>query len=125
MTEHEEEVYSFGEWVQKCRKRLYLTQKALAQRVGCAEVTLRKIEADTMRPSRETAERLALCLDIPTSERSIFVESARGERSVDRLGSPRTAINIKRPLLPVPPPIPPLIVTQPIAAQAELVPGED
>ncbi len=41
-----EEQFSFGAWVRRRRKALDLTQAALAQRVGCAEVTIRKLEAD-------------------------------------------------------------------------------
>jgi hypothetical protein len=37
-----------------------------------------------MRPSRELAERLALCLHIPTPDRNTFVEIARGETPLNR-----------------------------------------
>jgi len=37
----------------------------LAQRVGCAGVTIRKIETDERRPSRQIAERLADVLADP------------------------------------------------------------
>jgi DNA-binding XRE family transcriptional regulator len=53
---------SFGRWVQRRRKALDLTQVELAHRVGCAAETLRKIEADARRPSRQIAERLAEAL---------------------------------------------------------------
>ena len=42
---------SFGYWVRRRRKALGLTQAELARRVGCAEVTIQKIEADERRPS--------------------------------------------------------------------------
>ena len=35
---------SFGRWLQRRRKALDLTQEELAQRVGCAAETIRKIE---------------------------------------------------------------------------------
>jgi transcriptional regulator with XRE-family HTH domain len=38
---------SFGYWVRRRRKALDLTQDALARQVGCAETTIRKIEADS------------------------------------------------------------------------------
>ena len=43
---------SFGYWVRRQRKALDLTQAELAQQVGCAEGTIRMIEADARRPSR-------------------------------------------------------------------------
>jgi transcriptional regulator with XRE-family HTH domain len=36
---------SFGAWLKLRRQALDLTQAELAQQVGCAEVTLRKLEA--------------------------------------------------------------------------------
>jgi class 3 adenylate cyclase len=79
---------SFGRWLQRRRKVLDLTQDALAQRVGCAAETLRKIEADARRPSRQIAERLAAALEIPAEERTAFVKAARAEFAVDRLMPP-------------------------------------
>src|SRR5687768_12242117 len=51
------EISSFGRWLQRRRKALDLTQEELAQRVACAAETIRKIEADVRRPSRQIAER--------------------------------------------------------------------
>jgi WD40 repeat protein/transcriptional regulator with XRE-family HTH domain len=79
---------SFGRWLQRRRKALDLTQEELAQRVGCAAETLRKIEADVRRPSRQIAERLAEALEIPEEDRAAFVKAARAELAVDRLKSP-------------------------------------
>jgi transcriptional regulator with XRE-family HTH domain len=76
---------SFGYWLRRRRKALDLTQAALAQQVGCAAVTIRRIEADARRPSRQMAERLAECLLIAPTERSVFVEAARARLAVDRL----------------------------------------
>src|SRR5215208_3118696 len=50
---------SFGYWIRRRRKALDLTQDELARQVGCALSTIRKIEADERRPSRQVAERLA------------------------------------------------------------------
>lgn len=44
---------------------LDLAQTALAPPVGCAEVTIRKLEAEVARPSRQIIQRLAVCLEIP------------------------------------------------------------
>ncbi|HEX9371760.1 MAG TPA: helix-turn-helix transcriptional regulator, partial [Roseiflexaceae bacterium] len=45
--------HSFGYWLQRRRKALDLTQAELAQQVGCAVTTIKKIEADERRPSRQ------------------------------------------------------------------------
>jgi predicted ATPase/DNA-binding XRE family transcriptional regulator len=79
---------SFGRWLQRRRKALDLTQQELGQRVGCAAETLRKIEADARRPSRQIAERLAEVLEIPEPDRAAFLKAARAELAVDRLNSP-------------------------------------
>ncbi|HET8670320.1 MAG TPA: helix-turn-helix transcriptional regulator, partial [Candidatus Saccharimonadales bacterium] len=79
---------SFGRWLQRRRKALDLTQEELAQRVGCAAETIRKIEADVRRPSRQIAERLAESLEIPESDRAAFVKAARAELAADRLTHP-------------------------------------
>src|SRR6478736_1260682 len=71
------EVPSFGAWLKRRRKALDLTQADLARLVGCAVVSIRKIEADEQRPSRQTAERLAQHLQIPLEEQATFVQFAR------------------------------------------------
>lgn len=76
---------SFGYWVRRRRKALDLTQEDLAQRVGCAVVTLRKIESDQRRPSAQMARRLAYCLALPDAEGPAFVATAVGQRAPARL----------------------------------------
>lgn len=76
---------SFGNWVHRRRKSLDLTQEELALRIGCAKVTLRKIEADERRPSRQMAERLAQCLGLRAEEIPLFLAVSRGEQPVYRL----------------------------------------
>src|SRR5262245_54674557 len=83
-----ERTASFGEWVRRRRKALDLTQEQLARQVGCAEVTIKKIEADERRPSRQIAERLAESLQITPAQRAAFVQAARGELATDRLDLP-------------------------------------
>jgi DNA-binding XRE family transcriptional regulator len=46
---------SFGQWLKAQRRANDLTQTELAQQVYCAEITIRKIEAGDLRPSRELA----------------------------------------------------------------------
>jgi|SRR5215208_3967802 len=73
-----QEEISFGTWLRKQRRALDLSQKALADQVGCAEVTLRRIEAGTLKPSKELANLLLEKLGIPESERSQWISFARG-----------------------------------------------
>src|SRR5512143_3813698 len=68
---------AFGQQVRQRRRSLDLTQEELARRVGCAAITLRKIEAGDLRPSQQIAERLAMALAIPLDERAEFVRQAR------------------------------------------------
>jgi len=68
---------SFGSFVRQRRREMDLTQEELARRVGCAAITLRKIEADDLRPSVQIAERLAMALAIPLDDRADFVRRAR------------------------------------------------
>ncbi len=75
----DEFITSFGYWVRRRRKALDLTQAELAQQVGCALVTLKKIEWDERRPSPQMAERLADVLAIPAVDRDHFIHMARGE----------------------------------------------
>ena len=80
-----ENTASFGYWLRRRRKALDLTQEVLAQQVGCAVVTIKKIEADERRPSRQIAERLVTVLAIPSAERDLFLQCARGQISAIRL----------------------------------------
>jgi len=82
------EVASFGDWIRRRRRALDLTREALAGQVGCAVVTIRKIETDERRPSRQIAAHLAECLLIPAQERAAFLQAARAELAVDRLTLP-------------------------------------
>ena len=72
------EEISFGSWLRKQRRGLDLTRQAFADQVGCAEVTLRRIEAGTLKPSKELAGILLEKLGIPEAERPQWVSFARG-----------------------------------------------
>ncbi len=78
----------FGEWLQRRRKTLDLTQKELAQLAGCSVYAVRKIESGERRPSKQLAVLLAQALDIPAEEHDIFVKVARGDRTLRRLPHP-------------------------------------
>src|SRR5512138_1579129 len=79
---------SFGRWLSARRHLLDLTQEELAQRVGCSVITIRKLEADERRPSKQMAERLAISLDIPQTERAAFLTVARTETRADLVDTP-------------------------------------
>ena len=92
-----ETIDSFGYWVRRRRKALDLTQGELAQRVGCAVVTLRKIEGDERRPSLAMAQRLAKCLMLPAAESPRFIATALGEQATVRLPLPPGPVSSKAP----------------------------
>src|SRR4051812_43277473 len=75
----------FGDWLRRQRKTRDWTQADLAQRVGCAITTIKKIETTLARPSKLLAVRIAIALDIPPEERETLVQAARGLLAVDRL----------------------------------------
>jgi predicted ATPase/transcriptional regulator with XRE-family HTH domain len=110
------EAHSFGVLVRRRRKALDLTQAALAQRVGCAESLIRKIESEERRPSRQVAERLADALHIVPEERELFVQIARGERAAahlvlhdQHLPSPQVQPDAPLPSAALPTPLTPLV----------------
>jgi non-specific serine/threonine protein kinase len=76
---------SFGQWLVSRRRELRLQRTALAAQIGCAAITLRKIEADERRPSQELAARLADRLGLAPHQRAAFVQVARGELPADHL----------------------------------------
>lgn len=93
---------SFGTWIRKRRRSLDLTQAELADRVGCAEITVRKIESDARRPSRLMAERLADSLEIEPGSRDRFIGAARAYISPSRLRWPVGPVGFGDSGIPVP-----------------------
>src|SRR5215470_4764253 len=79
MSVHDAVQQSFGEWLRRQRRALDLTQEELAAQVGCSAITLRKLEAETRRPSKQIAERLAEVLQVPPDEWPTFLRFARGD----------------------------------------------
>jgi transcriptional regulator with XRE-family HTH domain len=73
-----QEEISFGAWLRKQRRALDLSQQAFADQVGCAEVTLRRIEAGRLKPSQELTNILLEKLGIPATERLLWISFARG-----------------------------------------------
>jgi transcriptional regulator with XRE-family HTH domain len=103
---------SFGAWVSRQRKVLDLTRAQLARCAGCSVSGLRKIESDERRPSRQLAELLAECLQVPSDQRPTFLQVARGHLRVERLAAvgdsratvpgPDDGLSQPVPRLPVP-----------------------
>lgn len=83
---------SFGYWVKRRRLALDLTQAALARKVACAVVTIKKIEYDERRPSRQMAESLADALAVSDAERDHFIAGALGRRAAYRMPLDRTPV---------------------------------
>ena len=79
---------SFGDWLRQRRRALDLTQEELAQQVGCSAITLRKLESEARRPSKQIAERLAQVLNVPAGERADFLRFARGDPFAAPAGTP-------------------------------------
>lgn len=73
-----DEITSFGAWLRRARKACDLTQAELARRVGCAEGTVRNLEADALRPSKQLAARLAAQLGLPQEAHAAVIAFARG-----------------------------------------------
>lgn len=83
-----QQAVTFGQIVRERRGSQGLTQSELARRAGCAPITVRKIEADALRPSVQLAELLAHALSVPGSEQLAFVQLARHETAVSPLPAP-------------------------------------
>jgi transcriptional regulator with XRE-family HTH domain len=96
-----EEVTSFGEWLRKQRRALDLTQQAFADQIGCAEVTLRRIEAGRLKPSKGLVNIILEKLYIPEMERPQWISFARGLSdlpSSTNLSSNKPITNLPAPL---------------------------
>ncbi len=70
---------TFGAWVKARRRWLDLSQAELGERAGCSAATVRKIEADLRKPSRQLAEIFVRVLEIPAAEQVDFLQMARGK----------------------------------------------
>jgi predicted ATPase/DNA-binding XRE family transcriptional regulator len=97
------ETASFGYWLRRRRKALDLTQEEVARQVGCALITIQKIEADERRPSRQMAHLLAGVLAIAAEEQEAFIQAARGERPTTHLPLAAQPVAAPPGNLPTPP----------------------
>ncbi len=68
---------SFGSWVKVNRRALGLTQEEFARMVYCASITLRKIESNKLRPSRDLAYSIVDKAGASPEERELLVRWAR------------------------------------------------
>lgn len=68
---------TFAAWLRQRRRLLDLTQTALAERVGYSVVTIRKLERDELRPSKQLADRLVQSLEIPLAQQADVISLAR------------------------------------------------
>ena len=69
---------TFGNFLRHRRREMDLTQSELGNLAGCAQITIQKLEADQLRPSRQLAELLIEKLGIPAVEREGYIHFARG-----------------------------------------------
>lgn len=68
---------SYGARLKMRRRECDLTQAELATLVYCAVITIRKIEADQLRPSRELAGHISRVLSEYGARQSEWVQLAR------------------------------------------------
>jgi transcriptional regulator with XRE-family HTH domain len=87
---------SFGAWIKRRRKSLYLTQQQLAKKVGYSVSAIIKFEANERRPSRQIAELLADHLEIPPDRRAQFLNMARQESTASTEGDAKQISSVQR-----------------------------
>src|SRR6185369_13446078 len=83
---------SFGATLKHYRKTRDLTQAELAQLVGCAAESIRKMEANKQRPSKPFAQRLADFLALAPDERLEFLQLARSRPDTEEPSTPEQAV---------------------------------
>lgn len=96
----------FGQWLKQRRKVLDLTQREVAQRIGCAVVTIQKIEEGERRPSKQVAQLLAEHLQIAAEEREQFLHTARqgvaiGVKPMAKASVMAAPVHLPNPLTPL------------------------
>lgn len=72
------EEISFGTWLRTQRRRLDYSRQALADELGFAEITLRRIENGSLKPSKDLTRLLLDKFDIPKEEQGAWILFARG-----------------------------------------------
>jgi len=92
------EEISFGNWLRQQRRALDLSQQAFAGQVGCAEVTLRRIEKGTLKPSKELTTILLDKLGVPKTDQPEWISFARGVSNFPLTSN----LQAKRPIINLP-----------------------
>ena len=69
---------TFGTWLRTQRRRLDYSRQALADELGFAEITLRRIENGSLKPSKDLTRILLEKFDIPKEQQEAWVQFARG-----------------------------------------------
>lgn len=77
---------SLGVWIRQRRRKIDMTQEALADAAALSVSAVRKIEADERHPSLAVADALARALQIEPAEQALFVRVARQEARIEDLG---------------------------------------
>src|SRR5262245_41064992 len=122
----DQETVSFGAWLKQRRTALDKTQQMLAAQADCSARTIRQLEANRRRPSRQLAECLARALEVPLPAWQAFMDFARGRLPTVPAPLTEAAVlpGMTDPLFtfrPLPVPTTPLIgrdeVTQTLAEQ--------
>jgi predicted ATPase/DNA-binding XRE family transcriptional regulator len=84
---------TFGGRLKRLRQEHGLTQDVLAERVGCATQTIRKIEGGQRRPSYQIAARLAQELGLAAEDRAHFIRLSRDDAREEPIGLPAHAVS--------------------------------
>jgi predicted ATPase/transcriptional regulator with XRE-family HTH domain len=95
---------TFGRRLKQLRQEHGLTQDTLAERIGCATQTIRKIEGGQRRPSYQIAVKLADELGIAHQDRADFVRCSRDESSEQQSTRSPQAVSDAPPLCTARPP---------------------
>lgn len=94
---------TFGGRLKQLRQEHGLTQDTLAERVGCATQTIRKIEGGQRRPSYQIAAKLAEELGIAPEERARFIRFSRDEPGEEQIDLPTQTGSDTQPASLLPP----------------------
>jgi predicted ATPase/transcriptional regulator with XRE-family HTH domain/Tfp pilus assembly protein PilF len=99
------EEISFGKWLKQQRQQRDLTQEELAQLTACSLSTIRKIESDQRRPSKQLAEQLARQFQLSAEEQRGFVHwvRSRDNDAPPQSESPPPRVHARATNLPTPP----------------------
>jgi predicted ATPase/DNA-binding XRE family transcriptional regulator len=104
------ETPGFAQWIKERRRSLDMTQATLGRLAGCSESSIRKIEAGTLKPSRQVADLLASSLQVQEEDRAELVRWARSGPDVQPPAHLIESAKGKAPLrkrsssaLPIPP----------------------